>query len=218
MSGATFSHQQPCFLSYLPSLFSLFHTSILNFFLSFLSCPLVPSCSFFLTFFLTHLHLLSSHAFVSFSPLLVLICERILKLDLASFKTPSSMLINLANLAIAVLALLWSNGALVNRTGIVILILWCVLTGLGVAIGNGEGVADTETDINQEVSFSEQALTYKEGSKVMPPVDEADDRLPVSEACQTLTPALIYLWCVCNLCQSRGYRVCGHTAKRSHWS
>ncbi|XP_060769562.1 rho GTPase-activating protein 18 isoform X2 [Neoarius graeffei] len=52
------------------------------------------------------------------------------------------------------------------------------LSGLGVAIGNGEGVADTETDINQEVSFSEQALTYKEGSKVMPPVDEADDRLP----------------------------------------
>lgn len=120
MSGATFSHQQPCFLSYLPSVFSLFHTSILNFFLSFLSCPLVPSCSFFLTFFLTHLHLLSSHAFVSFSPLLVLICECILKLELASFKTPSSMLINLANLAIAVLALLWSNGALVNRTGIVI--------------------------------------------------------------------------------------------------
>ncbi|KAK2846230.1 hypothetical protein Q7C36_011084 [Tachysurus vachellii] len=44
--------------------------------------------------------------------------------------------------------------------------------------GNGEGVADTETDIDQEVSFSEQALTYKEGSKVTPPVDEADDRLP----------------------------------------
>ncbi|KAB5517063.1 hypothetical protein PHYPO_G00185150 [Pangasianodon hypophthalmus] len=51
-------------------------------------------------------------------------------------------------------------------------------SGLGVAVGNGEGVADTETDINQEVSFSEQALTYKEGSKVTPPVDEADDRLP----------------------------------------
>ncbi|MCI4395672.1 hypothetical protein PGIGA_G00194620 [Pangasianodon gigas] len=57
-----------------------------------------------------------------------------------------------------------------------------IITGcnrcLGVAVGNGEGVADTETDINQEVSFSEQALTYKEGSKVTPPVDEADDRLP----------------------------------------
>ncbi|KAG7331881.1 hypothetical protein KOW79_005850 [Hemibagrus wyckioides] len=44
--------------------------------------------------------------------------------------------------------------------------------------GNGEGKADTETDINQEVSFSEQALTYKEGSKVTPPIDETDDRLP----------------------------------------
>ncbi|TSO15225.1 Rho GTPase-activating protein 18 [Bagarius yarrelli] len=38
-------------------------------------------------------------------------------------------------------------------------------SGVGVAIENGEGMADTETDINQEVSFSEQALTYKEGSK-----------------------------------------------------
>ncbi|KAK3506982.1 hypothetical protein QTP70_034264 [Hemibagrus guttatus] len=44
--------------------------------------------------------------------------------------------------------------------------------------GNGEGKGDTETDINQEVSFSEQALAYKDGSKVTPPVDEADDRLP----------------------------------------
>ncbi|KAF5897865.1 rho GTPase-activating protein 18, partial [Clarias magur] len=51
-------------------------------------------------------------------------------------------------------------------------------SGLNVAVGNGEGVADTETDINQEVSFSEQALSYKEGSKVKPPIDEADDKLP----------------------------------------
>ncbi|XP_058247944.1 rho GTPase-activating protein 18 isoform X5 [Hemibagrus wyckioides] len=51
-------------------------------------------------------------------------------------------------------------------------------TSSGVAVGNGEGKADTETDINQEVSFSEQALTYKEGSKVTPPIDETDDRLP----------------------------------------
>uniref|UniRef100_A0A8C2J023 Rho-GAP domain-containing protein n=1 Tax=Cyprinus carpio TaxID=7962 RepID=A0A8C2J023_CYPCA len=40
------------------------------------------------------------------------------------------------------------------------------------------GGADAETDINLEVSFSEQALTYKEGLKVTQPQNEADDRLP----------------------------------------
>ncbi|XP_072533270.1 rho GTPase-activating protein 18 [Salminus brasiliensis] len=50
------------------------------------------------------------------------------------------------------------------------------------AVGNGAepagGGAETETDINLEVSFSEQALSYKEGSKVTQPVNEADDKLP----------------------------------------
>ncbi|XP_062857849.1 rho GTPase-activating protein 18 [Trichomycterus rosablanca] len=55
--------------------------------------------------------------------------------------------------------------------------------GEGVAVGNGtqpdgEVSAEPETDLNQEVSFSEQALSYRDGSKVTPPVDEADDRLP----------------------------------------
>lgn len=56
-------------------------------------------------------------------------------------------------------------------------------------LGNGAGPdvpgggADAETDINLEVSFSEQALIYKEGSKVTQPQSEADDRLPVSQAC-----------------------------------
>uniref|UniRef100_W5KS74 Rho GTPase activating protein 18 n=1 Tax=Astyanax mexicanus TaxID=7994 RepID=W5KS74_ASTMX len=41
------------------------------------------------------------------------------------------------------------------------------------------GGAETETDINLEVSFSEQALlSYKDGSKVTQPVNEADDKLP----------------------------------------
>ncbi|KAF7694500.1 rho GTPase-activating protein 18 isoform X1 [Silurus meridionalis] len=51
-------------------------------------------------------------------------------------------------------------------------------SGVGMTVENGEGMADTETDINQEVSFSEQALIYKEGLKVTPPINEADDRLP----------------------------------------
>uniref|UniRef100_A0A673JZV0 Rho-GAP domain-containing protein n=1 Tax=Sinocyclocheilus rhinocerous TaxID=307959 RepID=A0A673JZV0_9TELE len=38
--------------------------------------------------------------------------------------------------------------------------------------------SDAETDINLEVSFSEQALIYKEGLKVTQPQNEADDRLP----------------------------------------
>ncbi|XP_067272783.1 rho GTPase-activating protein 18 isoform X2 [Pseudorasbora parva] len=51
-------------------------------------------------------------------------------------------------------------------------------------LGNGAGPdvsgggADAETDINLEVSFSEQALIYKEGLKVTQPQSEADDRLP----------------------------------------
>ncbi|XP_051732467.1 rho GTPase-activating protein 18 isoform X3 [Ctenopharyngodon idella] len=51
-------------------------------------------------------------------------------------------------------------------------------------LGNGTGPdapgggADAETDINLEVSFSEQALIYKEGLKVTQPQSEADDRLP----------------------------------------
>ncbi|KAM9495973.1 rho GTPase-activating protein 18 [Clarias gariepinus] len=51
-------------------------------------------------------------------------------------------------------------------------------SGVNVAVGNGEGLVDMETDINQEVSFSEQALSCKDGSKVKPPIDEADDKLP----------------------------------------
>uniref|UniRef100_A0A672NDX6 Rho GTPase activating protein 18 n=1 Tax=Sinocyclocheilus grahami TaxID=75366 RepID=A0A672NDX6_SINGR len=39
-------------------------------------------------------------------------------------------------------------------------------------------ITDAETDINLEVSFSEQALIYKEGLKVTQPQNEADDRLP----------------------------------------
>ncbi|XP_051510728.1 rho GTPase-activating protein 18-like isoform X1 [Myxocyprinus asiaticus] len=52
------------------------------------------------------------------------------------------------------------------------------------ALGNGVGPdaqgggAETETDINLEVSFSEQALIYKEGLKVTQLQSEADDRLP----------------------------------------
>ncbi|XP_026050788.1 rho GTPase-activating protein 18-like isoform X1 [Carassius auratus] len=51
-------------------------------------------------------------------------------------------------------------------------------------VGNGAGPdapgggADAETDINLEVSFSEQALLYREGLKVTQPQSEADDRLP----------------------------------------
>ncbi|XP_066532950.1 rho GTPase-activating protein 18 [Hoplias malabaricus] len=46
-------------------------------------------------------------------------------------------------------------------------------------VGNGaEPVAEAETDINLEVSFSEQALSYREGSKGLEPVQEADDGLP----------------------------------------
>ncbi|KAI4890567.1 hypothetical protein NFI96_019401, partial [Prochilodus magdalenae] len=51
-------------------------------------------------------------------------------------------------------------------------------SGVGNEEEPGGGGAETETDINLEVSFSEQALSYKEGSKVTKPVNEADDKLP----------------------------------------
>uniref|UniRef100_A0A8C1SSQ2 Rho GTPase activating protein 18 n=1 Tax=Cyprinus carpio TaxID=7962 RepID=A0A8C1SSQ2_CYPCA len=58
----------------------------------------------------------------------------------------------------------------------------CVNEDMQVCNGAGPGTpgggADAETDINLEVSFSEQALTYKEGLKVTQPQNEADDRLP----------------------------------------
>ncbi|XP_026851718.2 rho GTPase-activating protein 18 [Electrophorus electricus] len=50
-------------------------------------------------------------------------------------------------------------------------------TGEGQGVSS-EGGAETETDINLEVSFSEQALSYREDSKVTLPVSEADDKLP----------------------------------------
>uniref|UniRef100_A0A8C2A9L7 Rho GTPase activating protein 18 n=1 Tax=Cyprinus carpio TaxID=7962 RepID=A0A8C2A9L7_CYPCA len=49
------------------------------------------------------------------------------------------------------------------------------------------GGADSETDINLEVSFSEQALIYKEGLKVTQPQNEADDRLPDFKVSQDKT-------------------------------
>uniref|UniRef100_A0A672MAS5 Rho GTPase activating protein 18 n=1 Tax=Sinocyclocheilus grahami TaxID=75366 RepID=A0A672MAS5_SINGR len=49
------------------------------------------------------------------------------------------------------------------------------------------GGADAETDINLEVSFSEQALIYKEGLKVTQPQNEADDRLPDFKVSQDKT-------------------------------
>ncbi|XP_056620884.1 rho GTPase-activating protein 18 isoform X1 [Triplophysa dalaica] len=60
-------------------------------------------------------------------------------------------------------------------------------------LGNGAGPeaqgggADNETDINLEVSFSEQALIYKEGLKVAQPRREADDRLPDFKVSQDKT-------------------------------
>ncbi|XP_073711886.1 rho GTPase-activating protein 18 isoform X2 [Misgurnus anguillicaudatus] len=47
--------------------------------------------------------------------------------------------------------------------------------------------AETETDINLEVSFSEQALIYKEGLKVAQPQHEADDKLPDFKVSQDKT-------------------------------
>uniref|UniRef100_A0A8C1R7G8 Rho GTPase activating protein 18 n=1 Tax=Cyprinus carpio TaxID=7962 RepID=A0A8C1R7G8_CYPCA len=49
------------------------------------------------------------------------------------------------------------------------------------------GGADSETDINLEVSFSEQALIYKEGLKVTQLQNEADDRLPDFKVSQDKT-------------------------------
>uniref|UniRef100_A0A4W4EFI4 Rho GTPase activating protein 18 n=1 Tax=Electrophorus electricus TaxID=8005 RepID=A0A4W4EFI4_ELEEL len=49
---------------------------------------------------------------------------------------------------------------------------------LSLSLSLSEGGAETETDINLEVSFSEQALSYREDSKVTLPVSEADDKLP----------------------------------------
>lgn len=43
-----------------------------------------------------------------------------------------------------------------------------------------QGVLEVETDINLEVSFSEQALSYKEGSKGSEAQSDTDDKLPVS--------------------------------------
>ncbi|KAL7889053.1 hypothetical protein AOLI_G00040270 [Acnodon oligacanthus] len=51
-------------------------------------------------------------------------------------------------------------------------------SGVGNGAEPGGGGAETETDINLEVSFSEQALSYRDGSKVTQPVNEADDKLP----------------------------------------
>uniref|UniRef100_A0A671SZZ5 Rho GTPase-activating protein 18-like n=1 Tax=Sinocyclocheilus anshuiensis TaxID=1608454 RepID=A0A671SZZ5_9TELE len=57
----------------------------------------------------------------------------------------------------------------------------------GVGPGAPGGGADAETDINLEVSFSEQALIYKEGLKVTQPQNEADDRLPDFKVSQDKT-------------------------------
>ncbi|KAL6485507.1 hypothetical protein MHYP_G00048990, partial [Metynnis hypsauchen] len=51
-------------------------------------------------------------------------------------------------------------------------------SGVGNGAEPGGGGAEAETDINLEVSFSEQALSYRDGSKVTQPVNEADDKLP----------------------------------------
>lgn len=50
---------------------------------------------------------------------------------------------------------------------------------------NGESLADQgaselETPLNLEVSFSEQALSYREGSKASEAQRDTDDKLPVS--------------------------------------
>ncbi|XP_058611974.1 rho GTPase-activating protein 18 isoform X3 [Onychostoma macrolepis] len=61
--------------------------------------------------------------------------------------------------------------------------------GLGNGVGPEApgGGADAETDINLEVSFSEQALMYKDGLKVTQPQNEADDRLPDFKVSQDKT-------------------------------
>lgn len=61
--------------------------------------------------------------------------------------------------------------------------------GLGNRVGliAAGGGADTETDINLEVSFSEQALVYKEELKLSKPQSQADDRLPDFKVSQDKT-------------------------------
>ncbi|XP_051951572.1 rho GTPase-activating protein 18 [Xyrauchen texanus] len=59
--------------------------------------------------------------------------------------------------------------------------------GNGVRPDSQGGGAETETDINLEVSFSEQALVYKEGMKVSEPRSEADDKLPDFKVSQDKT-------------------------------
>uniref|UniRef100_A0A673MQ20 Rho GTPase-activating protein 18-like n=1 Tax=Sinocyclocheilus rhinocerous TaxID=307959 RepID=A0A673MQ20_9TELE len=57
----------------------------------------------------------------------------------------------------------------------------------GARPGAPGGGTDAEMDINLEVSFSEQALIYKEGLKVTQPQNEADDRLPDFKVSQDKT-------------------------------
>ncbi|XP_073790125.1 rho GTPase-activating protein 18 isoform X2 [Danio rerio] len=59
--------------------------------------------------------------------------------------------------------------------------------GNGVGLIAAGGGADTETDINLEVSFSEQALVYKEELKLSKPQCQADDRLPDFKVSQDKT-------------------------------
>ncbi|XP_016408460.1 rho GTPase-activating protein 18-like [Sinocyclocheilus rhinocerous] len=59
--------------------------------------------------------------------------------------------------------------------------------GNGARPGAPGGGTDAEMDINLEVSFSEQALIYKEGLKVTQPQNEADDRLPDFKVSQDKT-------------------------------
>ena len=50
-----------------------------------------------------------------------------------------------------------------------------------VCAGVDQGRVEVETDLNLEVSFSEQALSYREGSKVAEEAScDTDDQLPVS--------------------------------------
>uniref|UniRef100_A0A8C8IW57 Rho-GAP domain-containing protein n=1 Tax=Oncorhynchus tshawytscha TaxID=74940 RepID=A0A8C8IW57_ONCTS len=64
------------------------------------------------------------------------------------------------------------------------IITLCVGTGQAMGLGNRAGpaeqsVSEPETDINLEVSFSDQALSYKEGSKgSSEALTDADDKLP----------------------------------------
>ncbi|KAG7461010.1 hypothetical protein MATL_G00205100 [Megalops atlanticus] len=62
----------------------------------------------------------------------------------------------------------------------------------GSAGGNGatprdQGGPESETDINLEVSFSEQALSYREGSKGSEAQTDTDDKLPNFKLCRDKT-------------------------------